>query len=430
MYGIGNFSCGLRSFIVMIVVPLIAANIILRLMVFFFLSELSREMTQAQENELPDASGNKNVLQRVIRATRDMTFAIYALMVPNHKKMQRSRTISALTFVASKKGTFIVFLILLAPFFPVSLGLVVTDPAYLYCQGCRLAFAEVVEIIAVSIICLLFGIFAAFRVRKYPDPWQLRREATLMCLWGIVILIGFCLGTFFDPPLDVTYDHQVIIVIGFLGFSWVQTVHQVIIAYRTERTAMSARRAVHAKREQKRKKKIADSVAEESTQQQTVDNTAGMVGGGVGGRLFVKQVMANPRLCAEFEKFLVAELGVESLMFLRDTDMWRATYYDISPSARLARAKRLYNTFISPSGTFPINIPSDMVTDLRSALMREGVEDCRREAFDHARQEIVDLLQIGALTRFQSSDMYSKYLEENQIADGPYGGREIRSAEL
>jgi len=422
MYGIGNVNCGLRSFITMIIVPLIASNVILRLMIFFFLSELSREMTQLQEADMPVLK-DQNACQRVVRGIYDLFFAMYALVFPTRTQMERARVVSALTFVASTKGTVVVFLFVLLPFLAVALGLILTDPTYLRCNGCKLAFAEVVEIIVVAVICILFGIFAAFRVRKYPDPWHMRREATLMCLWGIVILVGFCLGTFFDPAPDVAYDHQLIIVTGLLGFAGVQTVYQVAMAYFTERSTILARKEVRAKREAKKQKRKVKSVVDESQ----VNSTTTQMTSPNSERLVLKKVMTNPTLAGLFEQFLVGELGVESLLFLRDTDAWKKAYYDVAPSARLARARRLFNTYISTNGSFPVNIPSETMGVIRSQLMKDEMQDCREDIFDAARDEINDLLQVGAVLRFQHSKLYRNYLGDQE---GAVKGREMQSVEM
>lgn len=416
MFGINNFPCWIRSILTMMIVPLMASNIVLRLMIFFFLSELSKEMPMLQQDEFPEDKGT-SVIGRMTRGLVDIFYAVYALLFPGRSRMSRARIVKALTFVASAKGTLIIFLLILAPFLVVALILVFAYPVYVSCTGCSLALSEIVEIIGVGLFFLAFGAVAAFKVRNYPDPWGLRREVTYMVSWALLALLGFVVATFFDPAKDVTYDHQFIIYLGMGGFAWVQTVYQVYQAYLHESGAAQAlddiRRRRMEKLERKKFKSVTDSnVNSTTTMQATVE-----------GRLVLKSVLENAALAQFFEKFLVDELGVESLMFLRDTAEWKKSYFDIASTARFARAKRLYNTYISPTGSFPVNIPADAITRIKVKILKEGLTDCPEDVFDAAREEISDLLQIGALMRFQTSPLYQKYLEDHQM------GR-IQTAEL
>jgi len=408
MYGPDNVNCGLRSFLTMTIVPLVAANISLRLMIFFFLSKLSKEMNQLQNNEeLPEAR-KAGLCQRLFNGVSDMCFATYALVLPSNDQTNRVRLIQALSFVASPKGTVVVVLIFIIPFFAVALGLVLSDQTYVRCSGCRLVLVEVIELIAVGVVFILITIFAAVKVRHIPDPWGIKQEAIGMCFFGVIILIGFLLNRFADPAPSSTYDHQVIIITGFIGYVGVQTVYQVFAAYRAEKSNFAAKRALQAKRAKKKQQREIRSVADESATQTNMTD----------GRMDLFNVLQNPELCTQFEKFLVAELGIESLLFLRAVEEWKKGFFDIAPSARVARARRLYNTFVSPSGSFPVNIPSDMITAITSDVMSDDSSVCRQDTFDSAYQEVVDLLQLGALWRFQNSQEFSHYLSDRGVKGG------------
>jgi hypothetical protein len=400
MYGIANVPCWTRSLALMMIVPLVASNLVLRLMIFYFLTQLSRQMPQLRSEEMPDDIGEKNMLQRIHRAIYDMGYSLLALLNPERHSMSRARIIRALTFVASAKGAFVIFLVILVPFLIIALVLILPNPTYTSCNGCALSFKEIVEVIAVGAFFLAFGAFAAFRVRHYPDPWGLRREVTLMTTFAVITLIGFILATYFDPPKENSFDFQLVIAIGFIGFMAVQTVYQVYAAYKSEYAGALARQELQEKRRVKKERKklhsVADSNATSTNQQTTAPQD----------RLLLKQVVENPTLVAEFEKFLVSELGVESLLFLRDTSEWKRTYFDIAASARLLRAKKLYKMYINPSGSFPVNVPADVITMIRNTVMHDDIQDCPENVFDAAREEISDLLQIGALQRFQHSPLY------------------------
>jgi hypothetical protein len=401
----------------MMILPLMAANIVLRLMIFFFLSELSREMTRLKDDDASVDEKEKGVVLRMIRGAFDVFFALYALIFPDHKTMQRARTIKALTFVASAKGTFVIFMCILLPFLVVALVLCFSDKTYLACNGCKLALSEVVEIIVCGILFILFGVLAGFRVRHYPDPWKLRREVSILCFWAFVTLVGFVLGTFFDPSVTSTFDFQLIIVGGFIGFIGTQTVYQVGSSWQNEKGTAEARAKARLKRDAKAARNKFRSAIDDSQVHSTTQTNAGE-------RLNLKTVLGNPTVAEAFEKFLVAELGVESLMFLRDSERWKRAYFDIAPSARLARAKRIYHQYISPTGSFPVNIPSEMISVVRGKVMKEGLQDCTEDVFDNAREEINDLLQAGALLRFQNSKMY------RNLTDPTVKPTQVQPAEL
>jgi len=65
-------------------------------------------------------------------------------------------------------------------------------------------------------------------------------------------------------------------------------------------------------------------------------------------------------------------------------------------------------TYISTNGSFPVNIPSETMGVIRSQLMKDEMQDCREDIFDAARDEINDLLQVGAVLRFQHSKPRAK----------------------
>ena len=355
-------------------------------------------MTQLKEDEFPEYSRKAGAITRMIRGTRDIGFAIYSLLFPNSRTtMSRSRVVVALRFVASTKGTMVIFGWVVAPFIIVALYLALSDPVLIHCSGCKFTYIEIFEIIVVGIIYLVFGSVAAFRVRSIPDPWGLRREVTYLLMGCLVGLCGFILASFTDLPLTNAFDFQLVIYIGLGSFMMSQSVLQVYFAHVSEKGAASARRTIELRRGRNQAKTNPDSEGRRATT--------------MGDRLKLSTVLDNPELSADFERFLVSELGVESLIFLRDTDDWKRNYYDIAPSARLIRAKKLYNTYIRPTGTFPVNISYDVMNAIKVALMHDGVTECPEDVFDPARTEISDLLSVGALLRFRDTQEYANYVD-------------------
>ena len=61
-----------------------------------------------------------------------------------------------------------------------------------------------------------------------------------------------------------------------------------------------------------------------------------------------------------------------------------------------------------------MNISAKLINDLKSALFRDGNHDVPFTVFDAARLEIEDLLNVGAIMRFQQSNDYPVSSTETQ----------------
>jgi hypothetical protein len=100
---------------------------------------------------------------------------------------------------------------------------------------------------------------------------------------------------------------------------------------------------------------------------------------------------------------LVAEFGIESILFIRAVNDWRALYDSRSDAERRVAAKEIFSTFIHYSGLFPVNVPHEITNELIKEM--DGiiaVDNVPAETlFDKAYDEIRTLLQNGALRRFR-----------------------------
>jgi hypothetical protein len=127
----------------------------------------------------------------------------------------------------------------------------------------------------------------------------------------------------------------------------------------------------------------------------------------------LEDILDNPELTRTFEDFLDAELAVETIYFLRDEKQWRDSYYNISKSARLARAKIISKAFIASTGNFSLNISFETVTEVVGKL-EEAEEEVPYNVFAHAVREVSQLLRIGPMPRFLRSEQFEKTVTENK----------------
>lgn len=424
--GMTNYPCLLRSVLTLLIVPLMGASVVVRLLVYFFMNELSKSMManyhamRDVQNEAATLKADVNSLHRFARGFCDVSHAIFFLVCGSTSQLtetlSKERTVTALLFVASAKGTFVILFIMLIPFIIVAIILAISDPAYTAgCTGCRLSSGEVFEILAAGAIYLIFGVVAAYKTKSYPDPWGLRREISVVVCAAIVILFGFILGSYNNPPPNVVYDHQFLICGGMiLTLGWL-TIAQVAIAYVREGDVQErrARQRLLRKNQRQRNNPAAASVKMEDTFR--VESSGAV---SVSEKLNVKSILANPIMLKAFESFLTAELGVESLLFLRDSENWRLGFVDLGETARVARSKRIYNLYINTSGTLPINIPASTSSQIKNAIAKA---DITQNLFDVARDDIMDLLQAGAVFRFHASQFYPDH------AVGSRGGGKVVS---
>ena len=116
-------------------------------------------------------------------------------------------------------------------------------------------------------------------------------------------------------------------------------------------------------------------------------------------------IMANPVVLDLFEKHLEQEFGSESMYFLEDTAQWIVSYHDVPPALRLARARKIFKTYLEHNSPFAINVPSHCSTALQNALLEADID---RSVFDDARCEVTRLLELGAVARFVASSAYKQ----------------------
>jgi hypothetical protein len=109
--------------------------------------------------------------------------------------------------------------------------------------------------------------------------------------------------------------------------------------------------------------------------------------------------MTNDELRLDFEKFCAVEFADENLAFLDACDEFTSSFYDVSKSARVLQFKTMVNTFIAPSGPRAVNLPSQQI----HALLALAEDEIAQGAFNSARKEVANLLEMGQARRFRSN---------------------------
>lgn len=426
--GPDNWPCALRSFLIVLVVPLLASTFVLRILTFYLSSVLAQNLVRDQRERAAALTAQEDDSATVVtavttshqRSTRRVRTVLSKLAVATNMLFvgrdrsnrrhfddaaSRQRALAALRLVTGPTGTFMLSTIMLIPFVIIAFIVVLSDPVYLAgCSGCALSRIETYNIVFEAVFFLILGLLLSIRTRHLPDPWMIRSETMLCFYGGVVVLVGYCLVTWAPTPPEETWDHQFIVVFGLIAIVAVQSVYQIWMAHRDE--SGQSRRT----KRKSRIGKVADrgGAANSTSNNLTTDVSVAVSSSQEGGKsLKLGDVLADPVLEHLFERHLQNEFGVESLLFLRDVRAWRTSYHTLTSSSRLARAKKLYLIYIDPEAAHaPINVPWDIIGTLREKIVSSR-QDIPREVFDQALTEIEDLLSVGALSRFAASEAFA-----------------------
>jgi hypothetical protein len=111
------------------------------------------------------------------------------------------------------------------------------------------------------------------------------------------------------------------------------------------------------------------------------------------------EILTNAELRLDFEKFCAVEFADENLAFLHACDEFTSSFYDMSKSARTIRFKKIVSTFVAPDGRWAVNLPGRQI----DALLALAEEEVGYDAFNDARKEVANLLELGQARRFRSN---------------------------
>jgi hypothetical protein len=389
-----QYPCWLRMFCVVLVPGLIGGPGVIKLLLFNWMNRFSRmAAVNARENPKPwsEVEEGKTRPNAFAAAVRFLLVGMGLLC--NRVSSDREHTLQALRFLVSAPGVIFVLFLCDLPFLAIAVILIATQPAYSAgCNGCLIG-GFWIPFILISAALLLTGIVLAVVVYRIKDPWGLATEVRHMGFCLLLSFVGFIVGFAFGDNDTATDISLVMQTLGFCGVLYVVSLLQVYTASRKEgRIKMhrqKATRNLHGNdvgSENDRASKNASSHAP-------------------GGAWTVQSILDNAQLAELFEKHLTAELAVESLLFVRAIEDWKAKYATSSTAARRVRAKQLCETFIMLSGLHPVNIPSGMHDDVAKACM--GAHDAEyvvpEGTFDKAVREVTYMMQTGAVMRFAQS---------------------------
>ena len=261
----------------------------------------------------------------------------------------------------------VLFMIILFAAFPVYHG---------PCVGCDVSFELLIAISLANPII----IWSTYKVRSLihadSDPEGILAEMNLAERCGamlIMLLCWFLLG--FDPNF---YDYK-----QYLTYEWLQVLGIFMIWFILVLMPLVRMEKMKITRHRLHNRKKSAVVDRLDVRFLTTES--------------VFDVLRDPALCDEFEKYAVQEMVVESVRFLQDSDIWKKLFIDKAESWRKSKAKIIMETYIYVGSPLQINI---------SSIERERVEKAfnepviRENLFDPAIQSIANLLKQGALMHF------------------------------
>ena len=375
-----SYPCWLRLLIMVLVPTLVGSSFLVRMMIFHFMSNLSRVAIRHHRNLLDGDDSIKGFLATACTSMKTGITSLFRTVEATREPML------ALKFLISIRGQLLITFVISLPYLFLVLIVAVVVPEYREgCTGCKL-FPNVFIAFAIATFGFALQCTLLFcKIRHESDYWGLGRELYYSIFAVVAAAIGFLLSFL------VLNQFQVVQTVGFALVIIPQTVYPVYIA-----------RKIEGKRKV-RKNKVMD---QRLTQQPISSNDAGTsVMNANAVKINLKQVMETPELFAAFEHHLTSELAVESLLFLKDATLWRDTYE--TDSNRTATAKKLYKTYVQMGSVLEINVSHKMRMELDRMVMQvEPGSEVPKNAFDATIKEITFLVQTGPLIRFVNSPAY------------------------
>ena len=400
-----SFPCWLYTILVALIVPFLGGTLISRLILFFYSSKFSEQMMQFspsklsnEENEESKSISTHPVAYR-IRYLERLAISLRILFCnPNIQPSEHSlRNMHALKFMRSFGGTLTVISTLIFPFFIVSLVIVLTNEDLMFCSGCGLNDAMTYTVIICAALYLMIGSFIWLRVRNFKDSWGMLGETFYMMIYLFLSLISFLLTTFTPlPGSSFSFAYFVVIFLWFYLFE--QSAWQVYLAMQMAaeegdlQAETNGKIGVNKNRiSRKKSKSKIDSVRVRSLQQFNSISTSASS---------LDIILEDLELNKDFEEHLKNEMGLESLYFIRDVQIWKKSFYDVTPTARKARAKRIFKTYVSYNGLYAVNLPHSIAQVISQKFLSSEPDDIPENIFDDALKELKSLLNGGAVVRF------------------------------
>lgn len=399
-----TYPCFLGPLLLVMSIPFAATSVIGRLILYAFLSGFSSAVSNNLKNreDTGSVSPSSNEVMststteegsRALAALVTCWLIVKRIMYPTGK-IHSERELYVLKFLLTNRGILTMALFFSVPIFIVILAYLLnstSEQVYRYCSTCaissEIAYFTIVFLVLFWALGLLDWLLLTWEKKKIQraaaeaggggagageDYWGLKTEAFAGLLASLVTILGFILTTF-DYSKIYPYSHLFMLSFGLWLLVASQTLLQIYLARRTERTLQTTNSVV------------------------AIDN------------VMLLQVLQDPTLCQQFEQHLVAEFAVESLYFLKDVAQWENSYYNIAATARTARARKIYKSYIAITGLYSVNVSSEVNQEIRLRGGGEGspaaVEDVPVDLFQKAKVEISLMLITGALLRFYQAKM-------------------------
>jgi hypothetical protein len=401
--------CSVDTILVVMAVPLLFGSLISKLMIFFFLSKFSHEsatVALASLNENGFAFLVLGSQQRKTGTTSCTTscaaigLSFKLLFCPQRKTSEdmentvevtqqidgrqifvneyKAQLREALAFMVSNWGVLTLCFLFTLPYALIAIVIVSTNPETAACEYCDyLRYVTLNTVIAESAFLLLLGIFVWIRGRKFEDPWGLREECFWSLLAFIVTILFFLLDLFIGLWGQSLFQFWYLETLFILAVLAISTLLQLYQGHRQTRLTRASTIQIDVK--------------------SATSSTSSSYG--------LDEILADPRMTEAFERHLTNELGLESLLFLRDAKRWKLTYYDIAPTARRSRAKKIQNTYLDLSGTYAVNVSDDVSRNILRTL-QETEGDVPITIFDTALDEVKKLMATGSVMRFVHSQAF------------------------
>ena len=432
--GIDRFPCWLTHLLCLTLVPMMFVGSMFRNANFALrtrwarLASFLRAPTSIRHLDDDDAAWINDVPPP--SAMQNLVYSLSALLSKDHDVPQSDlpRLRSALLFLKTKRGLLVFVTVTLAPLTLVNFLVVFVNNPHFACTGCvpLQHYPIILTMCAEALPSFVFALVVAERFSRVPDPWVFFRvEARLVgvfILFGLVALIVLAAVPPNDPTTGIfTTPNTAILalVASTLAFASMSSLPFLTAVVNAEPRKGGRHRvaAVPRPKGQSPAATVSKSATSGGAKRASLappPNSPPMLGSGdildgIVGVPKLAAVLASPDDATALGNQLAAEWGQEALWFLEDAAQYRATFHDVSPPTRLARARKICRTYLDRGAMSEVNISASQRAAVVAHVAAAEADASRvsREAFDDVRQELAWVLENGAVTRLKAGSAIS-----------------------
>ena len=425
--GFANVPCLSQLILDIFTVPLVASPIITQLYLLFFLTSFSRvARSERPDLERIDVDFKDSAWQTALAALSSLTMVFRSDRDTRLQRGDKLRNLRALRFFISSWGLPTFFLLLTLPLVAMSGIVISTDPAFVNgCSGCNVGDVERAFLFLEIFVLIVWGVWLAWVVRKYPDPWGLARECTLMIACAVFAAVGWIL--YISVPSvtskpDLAFDFTFMVTLGYVGMLVVQTMLQVVLGLQTTQwrswmkmskwmsgggdgvvgVARRPHQPDHGGGAMSGSQLGSQGIVTNASAHDLMITTEAIVARETAseGGPRLRAVLANAEMKTLLEDLLMRECGLETLYALQSIADFRMTYFDMAPTTRDARARKFVRLYIASDALFVVNVAHAMAERITKTVERGNVS---ADVFDELRQELTVLLEYGAVARLHEA---------------------------